>query len=385
MRSSSSALGLVLLFGACVEELPPITGTTSLQVTLSAPADTGSFADRLPDAARAVTFSIQALDADGIPDPIDATIDLYTHFLGSLTPKLELGTPLATINLVGGRVENVTLDLPRAYGPTFLWAEHTRGEQPSYATGTSPTLWFRDPFIEDVQRPPDEMSLDALERSPLEEKQINITGSRYGDVGRLVITGVYAQGYTVSDVQCQDAAGTPPCVTGDYDHMFVFTFSRPEDTEHHGLAKGHVVTSLKGSVSEFNGLTEVNFPRTEIAAPEPTPGLLPEPTVLQASWLQTRIEMERIEAGLVAVDDATLCPLDEEFDTFKQWKLDVGLGCRNSINIISAGQVPDFDAAAHVGEVLPRVVGTLRPINIGSFHVWILYPRELADITTPAN
>lgn len=371
--------------GGCVDDLPPITGTTSLRVTLTAPTDTGSFETRLPDTARAVTFSIEALDADGNPDPLDATVDIYTHFLGSLTPRLEGGVPLASVNLIGGRAEGVSLDLPRAYGPTFLWAEQTRGDAPTFATGTSPTLWYRNPFVEDSQRPPDEMSLDALERSPLEEKQVNITTSRYGDAGRLVITGVYAQGYTLSDVQCQDAAGTPPCVTGDYDHTFVFTFSRPEDEEHRGLVRGQVVTSLKGSISEFNGLTEVNFPRTAIADPAPTAGLLPEPTVLEASWLQTRIEMERVEAALVAVDGATLCPLDEDFDTFKQWKLDLGLGCNNSINIISAGQVPDFDAAAHIGEVLPRVVGTLRPINIGSFHVWILYPRDLGDITTAAN
>jgi hypothetical protein len=26
-------------------------------------------------------------------------------------------------------------------------------------------------------------------------------------------------------------------------------------------------------------------------------------------------------------------------------------------------------------------VGTLRPVNIGSFNVWIVYPRSAADLT----
>jgi hypothetical protein len=34
-----------------------------------------------------------------------------------------------------------------------------------------------------------------------------------------------------------------------------------------------------------------------------------------------------------------------------------------------------------VGKTLPRVVGTLRPVNIGTFNVWIVYPRSAADLT----
>jgi hypothetical protein len=34
-----------------------------------------------------------------------------------------------------------------------------------------------------------------------------------------------------------------------------------------------------------------------------------------------------------------------------------------------------------VGKTLPRLVGNLRPINIGSFNVWIIYPRSAADFT----
>ena len=94
--------------------------------------------------------------------------------------------------------------------------------------------------------------------------------------------------------------------------------------------------------------------------------------------------------ALVAVEDAVVCPLDEDFDTFGQWKLDVGGGCPpearqgDYVNVITKGQVNDFVPADHVGETLPRVVGTLRPVNAaGDFNVWILYPRSIDDIGLP--
>ena len=40
-----------------------------------------------------------------------------------------------------------------------------------------------------------------------------------------------------------------------------------------------------------------------------------------------------------------------------------------------------FDPAAAVGQTLPRVVGILRPVNIGSFNVWIIYPRAMSDLS----
>ena len=53
------------------------------------------------------------------------------------------------------------------------------------------------------------------------------------------------------------------------------------------------------------------------------------------------------------------------------------------VNVITTGQVNDFSPAEYVGQTLPRVVGTLRPVNIGSFDVWIIYPRTAEDLTLP--
>ena len=390
-RSSSrraaapAALALLVALGAgCTEELEPLTGTSSLRVELVSPADPGSLDDRLGDEARSVTVTITALDTEGEVDTsFDEEVDVYTHFLGGLTPDLG-ETPLATVPLSGGTSGEVDLELPAVFGQTFLWVEHTRGDDPSYATGTSPTLWYRDPYLQDVSQPPDEMALDALEASPLQDKQVQVTGSRHGPTGRMVVTGTYAQGYTVSDVACQDEDGTPPCVPGDYDHVFVFTFNRPRGEGGETIVAGDVIDRLTGAITEFNGLTEVGFPQNFVGQGGGE-DMVPEPVVLEPGWLDTRIEMERVEAALVAIDGAELCPLDDEYETFAQWKLALGGSCddRDVVNIITRGQVNDFDPADHVGQVMPRVVGTLRPVNIGSFHVWIVYPRGMSDIVTP--
>lgn len=374
---------LLPLLASCVEELPGVEGTQSLRVTLVSPTEPGSPEAPLADDALTVSVRVEAIDETGEVDTtFSGDVDVYVQFLGSLTPDLGRN-PLDRITLAAGVSPTVELTMPRVFGPTFLWIEDG-GEDGTYATGTSPTLWYRDPYLADVSTPDDEAALDALESSPLEQKQVTVTASRYGAVGRLVVTGVYAQGYTVSDVQCADEAGTPPCTTGFYDHVLVFSFSRPRDERGRNIAVGQVIDGFAGSVQEFNGLTEIGFPQSFVAAEEPDvdPARIPVPEMIQTTWLSNTIEMERRESALVAIENAVLCPLDEEYEVYKQWKLDVGRGCGSPINVITAG-VADFDPALHVGETMPRVVGTLRPVNIGTFNVWIVYPRSTDDVTSP--
>jgi hypothetical protein len=390
--SSSRALGgaaLVLAALAatgCVDERPGVTGTTSLAVDLATPDDPGTDEDRLDDEARTVSLSVAALDErGGVDETFSRQVDLYVHYLGSLSPALGQ-EPLVSFDVEAGLSLQVDLELPGVFGPTFLWIEDARGDDATFATGTSPVLWYRDPWLADVSRPPDEAALDALERSPLELKQIRVSGSRYGATGRMVVTGVYAQGYTLADVDCAEGAA-PPCTTGDYDSVFVFSFNRPLGEGTGPVEVGDVIDSVTGAVTEFNGLTELGFPQSYVADEERDPARVPEPVVIQPEWLGTRIEMERVESGLVAIENATVCELDDDYETYAQWKLGVGEeGCADSgsiVNVITQGQINDFDPAAYIGQVLPRVVGTLRPVNIGSFHVWIIYPRDAEDLTLP--
>ena len=390
VRYSSNSLAIAvalsaLVGSACVEELDPITGITSLRVELVSPTELGDVDNRVADDQRTAVINISALDAMNQADTsLNVTVDIWAHFLGSLTgARVNSDVPLQSVNLVDGVANNVTVELPSTFGPTVIWVEHVDGDDATFATGTTPPIWYRDAFLVDISRPVDESALDAFEVSPLQKKQVNVTGSQYGDLGRMVVTAIYSQGYTIADVECQDAAGTPPCESGDYDSLYIYTHNRPDDEEHRILSRGETVVRLTGGVSEFNGLTELSFPQSFVDDPTINEAWLPTPVVVQAEWLADKIQFERVEAGLIAVEDGVLCPLDEEWEVYNQWKLDIGFGCGQPINVITEGQVPDFDPTDYAGQTIPRVVGTLRPVNIAPFHVWIMYPRDGADLTLP--
>ena len=381
MKHVVGASFLVGLVG-CVEELPPIEETTSLRVEVTAPADLGSRDTRLPATVDEADIKVTAVGADGEVDTgFSGDVEVYVQFLGSLTPELA-AAPLRTVTLTAGVSAVETVALPPVYGPTTIWVQDDR-EGGSFATGVSPTFWYVEPKTRDLQKPRDEMGLSALSISPLQNKQVTVTGSRHGANGKLVVTGIYSQGYTVDDVLCADAAGTPPCTSSDYDHMLVFSFSRPRDELGRGIQPGQFIDGYAGAVTEFNGLTEMGFPQSFATSPASDPAAanlarIPAPATIAASWLTSRIEFERNESGLVQVLNGTVCPLDEDFDTFKQWKLDIGRGCAMPINVVTAGFT--FDPAARVGQPMAKVVGILRPINIGSFNVWIMYPRDDSDL-----
>lgn len=388
MRSAAFALACApLVLGACVDTRAPLTGTQSLKVTLTSPSDPGAIDMRLPDAARAVSFDVAALDANGKPDTsFNHPLQVYVNYLGTLTPYLG-GTPLATVQMSGGK-GSASLMLPPVFGPATIWVDDGTDSDATYATGVSPTLWYRDPFVKDIQQPVDETSPDALEVGPLDNKNISVNASRYGAVGRLVVTSVFSQGYTLADVQCQDASGTPPCTAGDYDYVEVFSYSAPLDQDKRFISEGQIIDGFAGGVTEFDGLTEIGFPQTFVSgAPKVDPRVEPPVVKFDPSWFANTIMFERNEAAAVEIDNAAVCPLDSDYDTYKQWKLDPSGAGTNAVcngnkvlNVISAG-VLTVDPATLVGKTIPRLVGTLRPINLGAFNVWILYPRSDADIT----
>lgn len=385
LNSWAAAIAVLALCASCVDELAPIEETSSLDLVIESPSDLGSEEAPLGDGERTVKVSVTALDAEGNVDRgFSGQVDFYVQFLGGLTPDYGGDESLLAIDVTDGESGSVTLDLPPVFGQTFIWADNTRGAHPTFATGTSDILWYRDPYLEDISRPVDETALDAFVASPLEEKQIAVTHSRYGDAGRLVVTGIYAQGYTLADVECTDAKGTPPCTTGPYDAVFVFSFSRPEDQHAQRLVRGDTIARLTGAIGEFNGLTEVNFPQSFATDDDPEPARIPPPVVLDPEWVADgTIELEQLEAALIEVNDAIVCPLDDDYDTYKQWKLDVGSGCGNPVSVITEGEVSGFDPADYVGDVIPRVVGTLRPVNFVGFSIWIMYPRDADDLTLP--
>jgi hypothetical protein len=388
---------VLLALGACVDTKEPVAGTQSLRVDLlSLP---GTEASRLPDTQRTVMFDVTALDAAGNTDTsFNNQVQVYANFLGTLTPYLGATPSLGTVQLNAGVATNVSVMLPEVYGPTTIFLDDGGAENPTYAVGASPTLWFRDPFISDIQAPTSETALDALTKSPLEAKQVTVKKSRHGANGRLVVTSVFAQGYTVSDVLC-GAGGAPPCQLAPnpkannqpgYDHAMVFSFSAARDEEGRLIREGQLIDGFAGGVSEFNGLTEISFPQSfnEAADVDINPARIPAPATFDIMWFTNKYMMERNEAAPIAVVNAKVCTLDSDYDKYKQWKLDpTGMGgdCkgnRNVLNVITNGIVPDDVVRSQLeGKTIPKVVGVLRPVNIGSFNVWIIYPRSMADLT----
>jgi hypothetical protein len=382
-----------ILAAGCVDTRPAITGTQSFAVDLVSPALPGDIDHRLSADQRAVTINLTAYDADRQVDTsFSGQLQIYAQFLGTLTPTLD-AVPLDTVEMTAGHAMAKVVNLPPVYGATTIWVDDGKNASPTYATGTSPALWYPDPHIVDLQKVPNEAALDALISSPLQNKQIRVDTSRYGAVGRLVVTAVFSQGYTVSDVQCADTDGRPPCVAGDYDHVVVFSFSAPTDQRGRLLQPGQIIDSFSGGITEFNGLTEIGFPATRSTSDEINPARIPKPVKLdRATWFAPLsdpngiINFERNEAGLIELDDAAVCALDVDYERFKQWKLDPtgeGGDCsgkRNLINVVTAGVIADLDPAKLAGKKYSRVVGSLRPVITSGGPVWIIFPRTSADL-----
>ena len=387
-RAGRFAVAAGALLAGCTDNNAGIDGTQSLKIQLVSPTDPGSIETRLGDEIRDITISVQALDAEGRADPsLTTKLQVYSQFLGTLSPGLG-ETPLATIDLEGGVATDKVVKLKQVFGPTTLWVDDGQSDAPTYATGTSPVLWFRDPFIRDLQTPRSETALDALTSSPLESKQITVDKSRHGANGKLLVTSVFSQGYTVTDADCS----TNPCTAESYDHALVFSFSAPADQKGRLLQVGQTVLAFSGGVSEFNGLTEIGFPATVASDTlDLDAARLPAPVKFEQSWFQGisvpggRINFERNEAAPILVEDGVVCDLDDDFATFKQWKLDpagVGGDCSsndNVLNVITTG-ISGIDPPMLVGKQLKKVVGVVRPVNIGSFNVWIIFPRTGDDI-----
>jgi hypothetical protein len=397
-------LALLAALAACTDHRPPIKGTQSLQVDLVSPTDPGTIDNRLAPAMRTVTMNLTALDAQGQVDTsYNKDLQVYVQFLGTLTPYFG-DAPLATVAMAGGHGTLANFMLPPVFGPTTVWFDDGNDPDATYATGVSPTLWYADPFIADIRN--SEALADPFGTGPIDNKNVAVLdsaaggggyASRFGASGRLVITSVYAQGYTVSDVQCQ-ANGAPPCnyatqpglatiggLNTGYDSIDVYSYSAPLDQQKKFLTEGQSIDGFSGGVSEFDGLLEIGFPQTFVDSdtPEIDPAREPAPIKVDATWFTNIILFKRFESAALELDNVYVCPLDSNYAQYKQWSVDLGgtgSNCGgNVVSIVSSGIT--IDPSKLVGTKLTKVVGIERSVNIGTFHVFIIYPRGLADIT----
>jgi hypothetical protein len=209
----------------------------------------------------------------------------------------------------------------------------------TWATGVSPLVHFDVPTLRQIQWDPWITSNDV---SSLDRHFVEID-CRAGDPlgpwedghGQLVVTGVFNEGFFVTDLA--DAGQ-------GYNHLYVYTYSYPEDTE-----VGDRLDRLGGTTQDFSGCTQISFPNwlrslDENLDPQPfrvtdLDGVMPPTTVTTAmcadggganqhlcghskqNWQLEALESSRARIeNLRAPDVFVNCDLDGNLEVVPDWE-----------------------------------------------------------------
>ena len=447
-----------ILPAGCTLDAPPLRGAngpTSVRVVI--PADQRGTVDaRLPFSLEPVllTVDLEVIDRHGQVD---------TDFTGWLAIGIEPGDLVSVVGdgvisshvpLTQGAARGITVGVAKAFSDARLWVEDI-GYQPaepgaascangrdddgdgridfpddtgcryanddteepgSHAAGVSDLLYFENPRLADVQ--------GGQGNSPLDGRRVQIAG------GQMIVTRITSDGFYVSDI-ARGEDGTPTGQAIPWGSLFVFSYSTPPF-----LRACDRIVSLSGSVGEFFGFTELNFPFWDFdpwcaesgdtcvlpdgTRIEPSPCLIPEPAVLETGVIGTAA-VEQHESALVRLVDVVMptrmgpepppvgsnCDLDgdgnvslttgsPERDCLSACDADAGCTEWNqfvefgqfavqsagaNINVVTRDSVPDFDPLEHLGGTFAAMTGTLRHFApLGLERGYILEPRCAADL-----
>jgi hypothetical protein len=306
--------------------------------------------------------------------------------------------------------EDVLVDFPADPGCAF--ADDDSEESGSFAAGTSQPVHFALPTLRQIQG-------GSGTPFPYEGLEAKADAPQY-----LVITRISKDGFFVTDLADQ-ALG--------YNHMYAFSFSTPP-----GIRVCDRVVYLAGTMSEFFGLTEMNFPSFRVDplfVGDEENCLVPEPVILDSdrpefpgSLISNRDAMEAQESGLVRVEgfsvtanfgpepaignvfgpDKTSCDLNGDglVDFTNDDEASCGNLCsddpectewtqyvaRGNYKIHRGGTMvqvqtdgaPGFNPVANKGQLLRAVTGTLRNFSGGSLN-WTIEARCPADLVCDAE
>ncbi len=360
-----------LLLSACVDVRPsPTEGViSSIEVTLLDPPPDKLGSPTAPVSVPSATFTAVAVDDNGKQVTSDLDVDVFISFGGVKTGGSSAcgadatgGTPLTTVHLThGAMAQPTTVMLGQAFGSTSLWFD----ERSSHATGASPTIYFRNPFIDEVQMPADPMAVNATFCSPFNNRFITVNNARPG--GKLVVTSVFSGAFSVTDTGS----------TVGFNNIYLFAFGKPPSY----IVPGAIISSFSGNYSKFVGFTELNFPLFNAAqddqgnylAPDLT--LVPAPIVLTHNDLGNQAKLLSASAGVVEFT-GTICPMNppnptndpniqkviDSWTKYNQFVVDGDGTCASFTNY--AVELPEkvlgkFDPTMVVGQTLD-VVGMLQ-------------------------
>jgi hypothetical protein len=346
------ALALTAALAGCVEHhaYPNAGRVNSLAIELVDPPPDQLGSPTRPVQARKATFNVIAKDEEGQLVAQDLSVNVFISFGGIKTgadsacgADASGNNPIETIQLTGGKMMGHTVEVPGAFGATSIWVE----EPIAHASGASPTIYFRNPFISDVQTPPDLTASNATFCSPFNNKFVIIDHAT-GD-GELVVSSVFSDAFVVTDTGASS-----------FNNIYLYAFGKPPPY----IVPGRVIRSVSGNYSKFVGFTELNFPLfdTDDSAPMVP---VPAPVELQLADLGNVGKMLGADAGLVHYT-GTICnasPPNPNNDPNIQKTID-SWNKYNEFVIDNDGMCDSF---SNLSVQLPsKVVGSFDPLqNVG--------------------
>lgn len=329
--------------------------------------------------------NVEAMGNDGETyTPYEGTANVYVMFNGTVSPpRNALTEPAQKLPFRGGKA-CLKFNMPPAFNKTAIWVEDSGPERKegSWAIGATEAIYRQAPTIADIQR-----TTSSDTASPLALKQVIIKG---GSNGRpLVVTSVTQSSFTVTDLGTQN---------DDYrwGSLLIFTFSKPT-----GVRVGQKVMNVAGALSEFNGLTELNFPSWEFEDRRSDFSLVPPPHEIKITSTQDNDlvkvldRMEPYESALVQAKNWVICDLDvATFKKYGQWRVAYPSksACNSdtqTLSIITNQTVPSYDLEklqGLAGKTVCSIKGILsHVIPTRNINLWMITPRDAEDVGTIVN
>jgi hypothetical protein len=355
-------LVLALFCAGCVEQAgyPGAGGVNSLELQLIDPPANALGSPAQPVNIRQATFNVVARDEMGHVVDRDLAVQVFISFGGIKTgadtacgADASGNHPIETLQLSHGVLMNHTVMLPAAFGSTSVWLD----EPLSHATGASPTIYFRNPLIAEVQTPPDLTAANATFCSPFNNKFVIIdhpTGA-----GQLLVSSVFADAFVITDTGASS-----------FNNIYLYAFGKPPPD----IVPGRVIKTFSGNYSKFVGFTELNFPlfSADDMAAVATP---PAPVSLKFTDLSSVSTMLGADSGVVQYigticnpappnpsNDPNIQKTIDSWNKYNQFVVDNDGTCASFTNFsveLTSKVMGPFDPTQNVGKTL-TITGMLQ-------------------------